>query len=96
MQLHALIFDLEAPPTRSRQLICWLDEHGNGKHTQHAHPSKTLLDVEAGHTIVNGRQRYVVASVRPYRTSLCKDETAYPQVKSGREWFASGTRRQSD
>ncbi|MBT4867248.1 MAG: hypothetical protein HON53_19260 [Planctomycetaceae bacterium] len=89
MKIHALIFDLEYPPPASKQLIAWIDQPGNGKHTQHAHPSKTLLDVEAVHTIIHRRQQYVVTGVRPYRTTQCKDETRYPTVKSGREWLVA-------
>jgi hypothetical protein len=78
MQIHALIFDLECQPPASMQLIAWIDQHGNGKYTQHAHPNKTLLDVEAGHVIVHRRHQYVVTGVRPYRSSPCKDEARFP------------------
>ena len=57
MKIHARIFDLGCPPPASRQLIAWIDQHGNGKHTQHVHPSKTLLDVEAGHVIIHRRKQ---------------------------------------
>ena len=89
MQIHALIFDLECPPPASKQLIAWIDQHGNGKYTQHAHPSKMLLDVEAGHVIVHRRQQYAVTGVRPYRASQCKDETQYVAVVSGRDWLGA-------
>ena len=85
MRIHALLFDLECPPPASRRLIAWIDEYGSGKHTQHAHPSKTLLDVEPGHVIVHRRRQYVVTGVKPYRTSLCKGEQSYPAVKSGQQ-----------
>ena len=89
MQIHALIFDLECPPPAFKQLIAWIDQHGIGKYTQHAHPSKTLLDVEVGHSIIHRRQQYVVTGVKPYRTTLCKGESQYPAVKSGREWLVA-------
>ena len=72
------------PTTSIQQLVAWIDQHGNGKHPQHAHPSKTLLVVEAGHTIIHRRQQYVVTAMRPYRTSLCEDETSHPPWKRDR------------
>ena len=77
------------PTTGTQQPAAWIDQHGNGKHTQHAHPSKTLLDVEVGHSIIHRRQQYVVTGVKPYRTTLCKGESQYPAVKSGREWLVA-------
>ena len=85
MQIHALLFDLEC--AASKQLIAWIDQHGNGKYTQHAHPSKTLLDVEPGHVIVHKRTQYVVRRIKPYRTSECLDDSQYPWVRSGRAYF---------
>jgi hypothetical protein len=85
MQIHALLFDLECPATK--QLIAWIDQHGNGKYTQHAHPSKTLLDVEPGHVIVHKRTQYVVRRIKPYRTSECLDDSQYPWVRSGRAYL---------
>jgi hypothetical protein len=62
----------------SKQLIDWIDLHGNGKYTQHAHPSKTLLDVEPGHVIVHKRTQYVGRRIKPYRTSESLDDSQYP------------------
>ena len=76
--IHALIFDVECTPPASGQLVVWLDEHGNSKHTQHSHPNKTMIDVEVGHVVIHQHTQYVVTGIRPYRTSLCKDESQYP------------------
>lgn len=91
MKIHALMFDLESPPPPSRQLVAWLNEDGDGLATRHAHPDKTLLDARAGDVIVHQRKQYVVSAVKPYRTSLCRDESQYPFVKNGREFLEKAT-----
>ena len=91
MQIDALMFELDEPDADStRYLIAWLDEQGNGEFCCHAHPSKTLLDVEPGHTVVHKkRTQFLVRRVKPYRTSECHDESQYPWVRSGRASLAA-------
>lgn len=87
MRIYALLFDLEGPPQGSQQLIAWIDEYGCGAFSHHAHPNKTLLDVEPGHVIVHRRRQYVVSRVKPYRTSECCEVRRYPWVRSGRVYL---------
>ena len=89
VKIHALIFELESESSKS--LIVWPDENGNGQFTHHAHPEKTMLDLEAGHTVVNSGNAHVVRSVKPWRTSLCKDESSYPTIRCGRDWLENPT-----
>ncbi len=79
MQITALQFELAGGPC-TRYLIAWLDENGDGRWCRHAHPDKSLLDVEPGDVIVHKRTQYTVLRVRPYRTNECRDESAYAWV----------------
>ena len=74
-------------PPKSLQLVARLD--GDRRYTKHAHPDKTLLDAKAGDVVVNQRKQYGVTAIKPYRTSLCRDESQYPFVTSGREFLES-------
>ena len=85
MRIHAILFQIDAPSDKF--IIAWLDDDGKGRWCQHAHPSKTLLDVEPGHVIVHKRTQYVVRRVKPYRTSECLDDSQYPWVRSGRAYL---------
>ena len=89
--IYALLFEV-APPSKtgSMSLIAWLDAHGNGRYCHHAHPNKTLLDVEPGHTVIHQRKQFRVLRVKPYRTKECRDEAQYPWVQSGRDYVENG------
>ena len=87
VQIYALLFEIEDESAAGTKcLIAWLDATGNGRWCHHAHPTKTLLDVEPGHVIVHKRTPHQVRRVKPYRTSECRDESQYPWIQSGRAY----------
>ena len=86
--ITSLIFELQCEPPTTRSLIVQIGADGNGRWTVPAHPDHTIVDVKAGHVLVHRRQPHKVISVRPYRTSLCRE--GYGVVESGRDWLAGG------
>ena len=83
MQIYAMMFQVENDQTTgTTYLIAWIDDNGYSKTCYHSHPNKTLLDVEPGHIIIHNKQktRYQVVGLKPFRTSECRDETAYEWV----------------
>ncbi len=85
MKIHAMMFQVENEATNCDTfLIAWLDENGYSQTCYHSHPNKTVLDIEPDHIIIHNhkknRTRYRVVAKRPFRTSECKDETAYEWV----------------
>lgn len=90
-RILALLFDLERVDGLRVLLTAWLDDSGNGEFLTPVHPDKTLLDVTAGDDVIHNREtRYTVRRLKPWRTSECKDERAYSEVRCGREWEAGG------
>ena len=88
-KILALLFEVIAESGDIRSLIAWLDETGNSRFLYPVHPERTLLDVTAGDALIYKREiRLVVRRLKPWRTSECKDETAYQEVICGRDWEA--------
>ena len=57
MQIHTL----ETEPPMLRELVVHIDKHDHSNITKHTHQFKTMLDVEAGLTMVNRGKQYVVS-----------------------------------
>ena len=84
-----MLFELDADDGTIWTLVAWLDQCGKSKFLYPAHPGRTLLDVTAGDLLIFKRQiRLVVRRLKPWRTSECRDETAYSEIVCGRDWEA--------
>ena len=89
-RILALIFDWETVDSQNWLLIAWLNSRGNSKHLVPAHPDRNLLDVKAGDVLTFKRKEILtVKSLRPWRTSECRDETQYTEIRCGADWQAS-------
>ena len=84
--IYALKFEFEAP---SRQLIIWPDEYGMSPWIRSTDHRKTILDVEAGDTMMWYRcsEPMRIAEIATYRTNMpAQRETV---VQSGRLYLKS-------
>ena len=87
--IKAIRFAVEADDGKVFELIAWLEQDGNGKHLKPSHPDHSLLDVRVGDRVTYMRRKVVtVRSIRPWRTSECKDDTQYTDISCGRDWEA--------
>ena len=84
--IYALKFDFESP---NRQLIVWPDEFGTSHWIRPTDYRKTILDVEAGDTMMWYRcsEPMCVVEIATYRTS--RPDQGETVVRSGREYLNS-------
>ncbi len=84
-----MLFELQANDGSLWQMIAWINEFGNGRYLVPAHPDRTLLDVQAGDVLIYKCTHHLtVRWLKPWRTSECKDETAYGEIVCGSDWEA--------
>lgn len=86
-RILALLFELAAEDGRIWTLIAWIDARGNSRYLYPAHPDRCLLDVTAGDLLIfKQTKKLTVRRLKPWRTSECRDETAYREIVCGRAW----------
>ena len=84
-----MLFELQTNNGRLWQLVAWINESGNSRYLVSAHPDRTLLDVQAGDVLIYKQTHHLtVRRLKPWRTTECKDETAYREIVCGSGWEA--------
>lgn len=88
-KILALLFDLKSTQGKTAQLIAWPDATGNGEFLRAEDPARNLLQMRTGDSVIfKDRYRLTVVRVKPWRTTECRDDTAYDWVESGATWEA--------
>jgi hypothetical protein len=85
--LYFRIEPLDTPaPAAGMFLVCWPEEHGDGRYLHNAHPDRRVIDSEAGDVLVLRRQRH-----RGSRCSGSMTGTSRGSKACGSAWERDGT-----